>query len=146
VADEDEDRGKKRRAGQENASAEQTIKSVMSTYEGRWWMAAVLERSNMYATLYHFDADTHGMAWRDGQADMGRYLLGQIDAYAANDYQRLIRERNARNEHAAEAAQKAREPEQEPEAQSPLEEAADRQMAEFQAAEARRAREQKPEE
>lgn len=129
----DENRAAERRAGQETKRASDTVKVIMSTYEGRWWMAELLARSNMYVGAYRFDGDSLGMAWRDGQADMGRFVLGQVDEYAPNEYQRLIREMRARNERAAEAARKALEPEQEPEAFAMMDELADRQMAEFQA-------------
>ena len=143
----DENRDAARRVGQETKRSSDAVKTIMSTYEGRWWMAEFLERSNMYSTLYRFDGDAIGMAWRDGQADMGRYLLGQIDEFAPNEYQRLIRERRARIERAAEAAQKARDAEKETfDAHSPLEDAADRQMAEYQATALKHAKGQKTEE
>lgn len=150
MADEDEERGKKRRAGDEKAADEATVKLIMSSYEGRRWMCRVLEFAAMYQPMYRMDGDVYGAMKRDGKADVGRFLLGQIDVYASNDYARLIREMKARNDRAAEAAQKAIEPEQEPEAFSPLEDMADRQMAEFQAQAAKRAaqaaKEQKTEE
>lgn len=130
-----DDKRAKRDAGQQTAADEQTIKAIMASYEGRRWMCSVLERSNMYSPMYRFDGDTVGMAWRDGAADMGRFLLGQIDQYAPNDYQRLIREMRARNERAAEAEQqRLKADEAEPEIVAIAEDWADRQMAEYEAA------------
>lgn len=129
-----DDKRAKRDAGQQTAADEQTIKAIMSSYEGRRWMCRVLERSNMYSPMYRFDGDTTGMAWRDGAADMGRFLLGQIDQYAPNDYQRLIREMRARNERAAEAEQqRLKADEVEPEIVAIAEDLADQQAAFYEA-------------
>lgn|SRR5574340_710406 len=137
------DRDEKARAGREAKRASDTVKAVMSTYEGRWWMADLLERSNMFSDIYRFDGDPLGMAWRDGQANMGRYLLGQIDEYASGEYQRLIRERRTRLERTAEALQKARDSEQPfQEARATIDDRADDQLAAYEAEKSRRAQQE----
>ena len=137
----DDNRDEKRRAGQETKRSSDTVKVIMSTYEGRWWMCELLAHCNMYGDAYRDDGDIYAALKRDGRANVGRFLLGQIDEYASNDYQRLIREMRARNERLAEAQKKAIEPEVEPEAHAMMDDLADRQVAYFRAEEARRAAE-----
>lgn len=142
----DEKRDEKRRAGQAFAAAETTIQAIMSTYEGRWWMCEFLTHCNMYGDAYLDDGDIYAALKRDGRANAGRYVQGQIDVFAANDYQRLIREMRARNtravEKAANVAEETRKEETgEVEFYSPLEEMADDQKAWFEAERARLAAE-----
>ena len=131
----DENRDEKARQGREIKAAEITVTAIMASYEGRRWMADLLERSNMYADVYRFDGDSLGMAFRDGQANTGRYLLGQIDEFAPNEYQRLIRERRERIKRMMEAAEKARKAEtDQPEPRAVLDDWADQQAAFYDAA------------
>lgn len=140
----EDNRDEKRRAGQDTKRASDTVKGIMGTYEGRWWMCETLAHCNMYADTYRDDGDIYGALKRDGRANVGRYLLGQIDEYAPNEYQRLIREMRARNvtrTEAAEKAERSKTAEDDAPFEATMDGLADRQAAIFQAAEAKRARE-----
>lgn len=95
-------------AGRAAKRAEETIGVVMQTIEGRWWMADLLERCNTFTSLYRNDGDALGMAFRDGRADIGRFLLAQIEEHAPDLYARMMRERRTRIEKAREKAEEQR--------------------------------------
>ena len=98
----------KRQAGREAKMTGDTLALVMGSYEGRFWMAELLARCNTFSPCYRQDGDALGMAWRDGMADIGRFLLAQLDEHAADSYQRMIRERRARIERVREKAEEDR--------------------------------------
>jgi hypothetical protein len=106
VSQEDNDR--KRAAGQEAKWTADTLGAIMSTAEGRWWMAEFLDHCNLFGSTYRHDGDALGAAWRDGKADAGRYVFTQIDEHVPDLYQRMMRERRARLERARAKAEEAR--------------------------------------
>lgn len=115
-------------AGRATKRAEDTIGVIMATIEGRWWMADLLERCNTYASLYRNDGDALGMAFRDGLADTGRYLLAQIEEHAPDLYARMMRERRTRIEKARERVEDQRKATVAPESdETPVESALDQQ-------------------
>jgi hypothetical protein len=104
----DVENNRRREVGQAEKREETTIGVIMATYEGRWWMSDLLERCSLFTALYRGDNDAMGMAWRDGRADIGRFLLAQIDGHTPELYARMMRERRTRLEKQQEKVEEVR--------------------------------------
>ena len=96
-----------RRAGEPENWDQKVVAELMATPQGRYWMERLLDLCGARHPLYNHDGDALGMAWRDGRADIGRYLETQLEQYCPDLYLRMIRERRARIER--ERAKQARE-------------------------------------
>ena len=95
-----EDRTAARRAGDPETWDEQVLQGLMQTPQGRFWMERLLDITGLGAPLYYSDGDALGMAWRDGKAEVGRYLETQLHTYCPDLYLRMVRERRSRADRA----------------------------------------------
>ena len=108
--------------------------NLMATPQGRYWVERFLDFCCEDAELYRDDGDALGMAKRDGLAKAGRYVRVQLEAHCPDRLLQMIRERRSRFARAQAAVAKreaARRPETVEAAVAPIEDAADRQQAEY---------------
>ncbi len=108
--------------------------NLMSTPQGRYWVERFLDFCCEDAELYRDDGDALGMAKRDGLAKAGRYVRVQLEAHCPDRLLQMIRERRSRFARAQAAVAKreaARRPETVEAAVAPMDDAADRQQAEY---------------
>ena len=111
---------KRRQQGGLDKAREVSIKALMATYEGRWFLADLMETSNLLQQRYLHDKDALGMAWRDGRASVAINVLELIEEHDASNYARLMRERRNRMKAArAEDEKRAKAAEPEPSPFSP---------------------------
>jgi len=92
----------KTEAGRAQKWDEEVVKALMSTAPGRMWVEKLLEECNMYSDAYREDGDVYAAMKRDGRASIGRYIVDQIDKYAPNNYNQMMRERRTRLARASE--------------------------------------------
>ena len=58
-------------AGRAVKREELALGALMATYEGRWWMADLLDFCQPVGMRYRFDNDVNGAMVRDGMANVG---------------------------------------------------------------------------
>lgn len=102
----DDDRTAARRAGDTETWDAKALTDLMSTPQGRYWMERLLDLTGARSALYGNDGDALGMAWRDGKAEIGRFVETQLETYCPDLYLRMIRERRARIERQIEKEQR----------------------------------------
>jgi hypothetical protein len=91
-------------AGGENKVAEwdrDVVNNLMGTPQGRFWMERLLDFCGAGRPTYADDGDALGMAKRDGRADIGRFLQGQLEEFCPDLFLRMVRERRGRAARAA---------------------------------------------
>lgn len=131
MAGEDE-RTAARRAGDPEVWDEVALTNMMANPQGRNWMATLLDLTGARHGLYGNDGDALGMAWRDGKAEIGRWLETQLLHYCPDRYMQMVRERRQRADRAmrAQEREQARRDEPNPQRGMTLEEMmADQQKA-----------------
>lgn len=101
MTEQPDDRTAARRAGDPDTWDEQVLTGIMQTPQGRFWMERLLDLTGARMALYGNDGDALGMAWRDGKAEIGRWLETQLETYCPDLYLRMIRERRTRMERQA---------------------------------------------
>jgi hypothetical protein len=140
VGDEDE-RTAARRAGDTETWDAQAITNLMATPQGRYFMERLLDLTGARHGLYGNDGDALGMAWRDGKAEIGRYLETLLLEHCADRYMQMIRERRQRFDKAmrSQTREQARRDEPNPQRGMTYEEM----MADMQKVEAEQAKEKK---
>lgn len=92
----DDDRTAARRAGEPENWDQKVVTDLMDTPQGRFWMERLLDLCGAHHPVYAHDGDALGMAFRDGKADIGRYLETQLEEHCPDLMLRMIRERRAR--------------------------------------------------
>lgn len=129
--DEDE-RIAARQAGDPETWDRYAINILMTEPQGRRWMERLLDLCGAHHALYGNDGDALGMAWRDGKAEIGRYLETQLQEHAPDRFMQMIRERRNRfdkQKRQADRDRQRREGEEFIYGSSPIEDMADRQKA-----------------
>lgn len=119
------------------------LQEWMSTPHGRRLMERFLDHCGAGQRLYTFDGDQLGLAWRDGLADAGRFFEALLTHHCPDLWLRMIRERRGRIEREQKriAEKEARrEPRPELVTMTAVEQLADDQRAEAEAAEEARRR------
>lgn len=91
-----DDRTAARRAGDTETWDAEALTSLMSTPQGRYWMERLLDVAGAHFKTYNNDGDALGMAWRDGKAEVGRYIEAQLESYCPDLYLRMVRDRRVR--------------------------------------------------
>lgn len=102
MTEQQDERTAARRAGEPENWDAKVVSELMATPQGRFWMERLLDLCGSRHPLYAHDGDALGMAWRDGRADIGRFLETQLEQFCADLYLRMVRERRARVERALE--------------------------------------------
>lgn len=85
-----------RREGQHEEWDKKVLEEIMASAHGRYWMERLLDRCGTNQELYLNDGDVYAALKRDGRADIGRYLEGQLQDHTPDLFLRMIRERRAR--------------------------------------------------
>lgn len=82
------------RAAKQEAYKREAIRALMETPQGRVWMAEVLEFCHIYEEPFT-RGETDVTSFKLGRANVGRYLMGDIQAVSPERYLEMLKESKA---------------------------------------------------
>ena len=82
---------RKRTQGRKKKSEEGTVKTILSTKDGRAWMLSILEFCHIFAPSYTGEA--FSTAFQEGQRNVGLRLLADVTRIAPEEYALMLREK-----------------------------------------------------
>ena len=88
-------RRREKQARQHERSRQETLKTLMSTTQGREWVHDLLAECHVF--VKSFDPNPYDAAFNEGARSIGLGVIGDVTAYCLDEYVLMMREANVRD-------------------------------------------------